>query len=162
MQEIMDAQKLLLMTILMTFLEVLHLILNLKPRFIHFHSFPSPSLFLVPMSVILFPINSFFLFLFSLQQKSALANQKFLILAKIFQEFVFFRKRNQKKDEKQDRIRSAFDKKNEFETIIFPRLFRFPPERAEKRGGIDDKDKQKRGALEALIISERRFRSRST
>ena len=63
MQEITDAQNNPLMTILMTFLEVIHLILNLKPRFIHFHFFVSPCLFLVPMSVILFPMHSIFLFL---------------------------------------------------------------------------------------------------
>ena len=51
-----------LMTILMTFLELIQLILNLKPRFIHFHLFP--SLFLLPMSVILFPMHSFFQFFF--------------------------------------------------------------------------------------------------
>ena len=35
---------------------------NLKLCFIHFHLYPSPSLFLLPMSVILFPMHSFFLF----------------------------------------------------------------------------------------------------
>ena len=77
MQEITDAQNNPLMTILMTFLEVIHLILNPKLRFIHFHSMPSPSLFLLPMSVILFPINSFFLFLFSGRQDETLLRRNF-------------------------------------------------------------------------------------